>query len=622
MDVVLDQAQQEAVDAVENILCCACPGSGKTRVLVAKVTHVLKTHPDPFIIMTTFSRDAADEMLKRIKEVQKKEIRAGIKNPLTNEQMKRLTIGTFHSLALRQIRAIGKVGKILSAIETRHLIFRSLHESRLEISPEDADAYISRCKADKAFAEAHPDYARLTACYCRLQAELGRQDFTDMLMQANQLMASGKIKPIRATHVLADEYQDIDALQFDWLMHHLAQNPVACAVGDDDQSIYGFRRAMGYRGMMDYVAATNAKIIKLDTNYRSTRGLVESTSKLIGYNLDRVSKKIKTARGDGPSPKTVVLAKEDDQALRIIHLLDEICADNTMPARAAGDAPYRFAVRAGQAAVLTRTNIHLNAIERVFRQANVPCLRLGRAFWDTPVLQVYLTLLQSLVSQEGMGLEIALRWAQVSEAKIRNLLQQTDGNLWTLIDPQTPVIKGGSGNAALDQLMVQGRGWRQKLDGLTENDAAEGVIIGVTGWMNGVLTQRNSLDDDGVTIRGSGKQQIMGLDHIKAASDTLYAKRGSLQNRLMSLQRNESEEIPRVILATFHASKGLEWEHVFLADVYGGVVPKITEDATDEEVDEERRVFYVAMTRARDSLTIFGRADKPVCEFLADAGLS
>ena len=199
----LNEAQQAAVESETPVLCCACPGSGKTRVLIAKVRHILRTHPNPFVVMTTFSREAADEMLKRIKE-----------DDRISSQLNRLTIGTFHSLALRQIKETGKVGKILSEIEARYLISRCLHETGLKLSLEEADAYIARCKSDREFAAQRPDLARLTACYQKHQAALGSQDFTDILLRANQLMTERKVKPIQATHVLADEFQDADILQF------------------------------------------------------------------------------------------------------------------------------------------------------------------------------------------------------------------------------------------------------------------------------------------------------------------------------------------------------------------------------------------------------------------------
>ena len=616
----LNEAQRRAVEAEDSILCCACPGSGKTAVVIAKVRHILKTHPNPWIVMTTFSRDAADEMLDRISG-KKNQDKKDTPPPLSPEQLKRITIGTFHSLAMRQLKEIGKVGKILSEIETRHLINRALHDAGSELSTDDADAIIARCKADPAFAKDHPDLARLTKAYCKLQLASNAQDFTDLILMANKCMAQGKLKPIRATHLLSDETQDIDQMQYDWLMHHIPQGAILTAVGDDDQSIYGFRRSLGYKGMMDIVTATGADIITLDTNYRSTAGIVEAACKLIAYNPDRVQKNIKAARGPGPLPRVIGLSKLDSQAMRIVQALDKVCANNKVPEPLPNREPYRFGVEAGQVAVLARTNGHLHAVETVFRNARVPFIRTGRSFWDAPVLQVYLTILESLVRQDGMGFEIALRWARITDAHIRQITEMAGGNLWNYIRPDNPVPPPATPNVELDSFIKLGKGWAVKLTGKGSEKAAVGPIHGVAGWMSRVMTKTCGEDEEGKTVQAKGRRDIRDLDRLDAARDALTEARGNLQARIRRVQESDGKEIPRVVLSTFHASKGLEWKHVFLIDVYGGSVPKVDDLSSDDELAEERRVFYVAMTRARDELTIFTRNDMPKSEFLTDAEL-
>ena len=618
---VLNAAQQLAVEADEAILCCACPGSGKTKVLIAKVRHILQTHPDPRIVMTTFSRDAADEMMERISGARDKG-KKGALPPLSSEQLARITIGTFHSLAMRQIKEIGKVGKILSEIETRHLINRALYDAGSDLSTEDADAVIARCKSEPQFAKDNPEYARLTKAYRAHQAASNAQDFTDLILLANKHMADGTLKPIPATHLLSDETQDIDRMQFDWLMHHVAQGAVLTSVGDDDQSIYAFRRSLGYRGMMDIVSSTGASIITLDTNYRSTAGIVEAASRLIAYNTDRVQKNIKAARGPGPNPRVISLSKMDSQATRIIQLLDVVCAKNDVPPPLPTREPYRFGVKPGQAAVLARTNAHLHAVETVFRNARVPFIRTGRSFWDSPVLQVYLTILESLIRQDGMGFEIALRWARISDQHILQLKEMAGGNLWNFIRPEDPVQAPPTPNLELADFISLGKSWAVKLSGRGAEKAAIGPIQGVAGWMSRVMTKTCGEDLEGKTVQGKGRREIRDLDRLETARDALTEARGNLQARIRRVQENDGKEIPRVVLSTFHASKGLEWDHVYLIDVYGGSVPKVDDPTDDDAIAEERRVFYVAMTRARNELTIFTRTGMPVSEFLIEAELT
>ena len=615
MKLQLNAAQRDAVEAADNILCCACPGSGKTRVLTAKVRHVLAVHPDPRIVMTTFSRDAANEMVKRIKEDKH--------NPISEQALSRLNIGTFHSLALRQLREVKQVGKLLSEIQTRHLIHRSLHDTRMELSLEDADAFIARCKSDQRFAEENPDYAKLTACYRKHQEEMGALDFTDLLIMANAMMADGRLKPIKATHLFSDETQDIDRMQYDWLMHHCVQNPVLCAVGDDDQSIYGFRRSLGYRGMMDMAAATGARIVQLDTNYRSTGGIVDAASRLISGNIDRVPKTITAHRGAGPAPRLINLEKDDCQASRIIQMLDKICANNPAPrgfTMPASGMPYRFFGKAEQVAVLARTNSQLHVIERVFQEQKVPYLRMGRSFWDIPALQVYLAILQSVVNRDGLGMEIALRWARVTENHLRELRDAAGGNFWNYITDQNPVALPAVISKNIAELLECARGWVRKSTDINTESAASGAIDGVAVWMIQVIENKHP-DDDGKKKRTRGTSDIKQIEFIRAANDSLIQRTGSLSERLHAALRQDNKEIPRVILSTHHASKGLEWDHVFLIDVYQGSVPKIEDNCLEEALAEERRVFYVAMTRARDHLTILGRMDKQGSEFIDEIGL-
>ena len=613
--VRLNASQLTAVESDDPILCCACPGSGKTRVLIARVCRILASPGNHRVLMMTFSRDAADEMLARIRK----------EKGIAPEQMARVTVGTFHALALRQLREIGRAGKILSEIETRHLTERALYDTGNRFSLEDAVAGIARCKAESEYAARFPELDALTQAYQARLAETGGQDFTDIILRANALMDAGELKPIAATHVLADEFQDIDSAQYAWLMHHLDQcpKPVACAVGDDDQSIYGFRRSLGYQGMMNFVADAGARIVTLDTNYRSTAGIIGASSQLIAYNIDRVPKRIIAARGDGPPPRVIELAPGASQAQRIVDILDRMCAGNINPPPLHSGKSYRFGVRAGQAAVLARTNASLHAIEMAFIELRVPYLRAGRSFWDIPVLQVYLSILQSLIARDGVGLEVAMRWAKMGNADIAYLAEAGGGSVWNYIDPEHPRVLPPTGSPEMNSLVQLGRGWAAKLSepGKSADARARWPIHGVAAWMAQVMTGVCEQDAEGNPLKARGRRQIRDLDRLRAARDALSETSGDLAARIRRVREGDNARIPRVILSSFHASKGMEWEHVFLVDCYGGMVPKVSESATSAELEEERRVFYVAMTRAKDDLVIFSRKDRPVSEFLVEAGL-
>ena len=609
----LNPAQRDAVTAEENLLCCACPGSGKTRVLVAKVQHVIANHPDARIILTTFSRDATNEMRERLKRA------------LSPGLMKRLSVGTFHALALAQLKAIGTAGHILNTIETNHIILRALEETGVMLSLDEAELAISTCKIDPEYAEKNPPAARLTRIYQRELAARGACDFVDIIARANTMMSAGTLEPMPATHLFCDEYQDIDRLQYEWLRHHIAGEREVCVVGDADQCIYGFRRSLGYRGMMDFVAMTGARIITLGENYRSTRRILDHAGRLIGHNLDRVKMEMTAVRGDGHAPHLVTVARQDGQADHIIETLGVLCRDNPVPQPLADRQPFRFGVNKGQVAILARTNRQLLTIERKFIESRVPYLRAGRSLWDDQILpQVFVSLLQSLHARNGVGIEVALRWARVPDSLIRTLAARAGGNLWALLDPQQPAPAEVPGGPVIESLAEQGRGWARKLGkGGYSDSAAKGVIYGVAAWMDNVLKDTCGQDADaGGDDRQRRPRDLKDLWMIDVVKDTLDVFRGSLPQRITLARQDEGQNIPRVILSTFHAAKGLEWENVFLIDLVAGSVPKAGPEASDEEIEEERRVFYVAMTRARDRLYMYTYHKKngAPSEFLAEAG--
>lgn len=609
MSINLNPAQLDAVTAQENILCCACPGSGKTRVLIAKVVALLQRRPEAQVILTTFSRDAANELLERLRQA------------LPTRAMRSVTVGTFHALAMRQLKGANITDHILSAIEVNHVILRAIEDLGMKLSLDEAEMAIAACKIDPDYAKAFPAFASLTRIYQRELDARNACDFIDLIVRANDMMSAGNLAPLAATHVFCDEFQDIDRIQYEWLRHHIADDREVCVVGDDDQCIYGFRRSLGYEGMMNFVAMTGARIITLDANYRSTRQILECAGRVIGHNLDRVKKRMTAERGDGWEPELVNVVAQGVQADHIIETLSVLCRNNPVP-QTVGDKPYRFGVKHGQAAVLARTNRQLLAIERQFIENRVPYLRAGRSLWDDQILpQVFVSLLQSLHARSSVGIEVALRWAQIPDSLLRPLAESVGGNLWALLDPQRPQLPVVPGGPVVESLIVQGRGWVRKLEEGGES-AVKGVIYGVAAWMANVLKDSFDMDEEG-PARERRPRDLKNLWIIDVVKDSLDGFSGTLQQRIALARQDGSEKIPRVILSTFHSAKGLEWNNVFLIDLVTGSVPKVGPEASETTIAEERRVFYVAMTRARDRLYMYTYPKKNggPSEFLIEAGM-
>ena len=633
----LNPNQRDAVESDENLLCCACPGSGKTSVLIAKVLHILEAHPDPKIIMTTFSRAAADEMSGRLR-LALEEARKEGRTKLHPGRLSALTIGTFHSLALSQLKKNGSGPKILREVESRRLMNRAI-ATVIDELPKDQAIFLSKTKVDDAvpliencrispkFAEENPVFGRVAERYCADLTASEATDFTDILLSANAKMRSGELEPLHATHILADEWQDADEVQFEWLMHHCGEGRIACAVGDDDQAIYGFRNSRGYQGMMDFVAHTGARIINLDTNYRSLGGIIDSATALIQHNFERIPKAITAARGVGPRPQVILVSSkssqdEESEKPKSEHqsAADQIAKKIREMAKRSADG-RGIKVEEKQFAVLARTNRQLDQVEGVFSALGYPYIRSGKSFWDSQLLQVYLSMLEAVCTGDLLGYEVGLHWAKVPEAYLQMLTAEY-GGLEGFLGSVTVDTLPRNAPVPVHQLVQQAHAWPRKLAGPDPERGANSVIHGVCGWMTTLLKQRRD-DIEESSKSGSARRDALDtqIDILEMARNSLESANGTLQQRLFRVRNREKPEGASIALSTFHGSKGLEWEVVFLVDVHGGSVPTLDEAATDNDVAEERRVFYVAMTRARDFLYIYGDADRPRSEFLLEAEL-
>jgi superfamily I DNA/RNA helicase len=419
------------------------------------------------------------------------------------------------------------------------------------------------------------------------------------------------------------------------MMHHLVAGRVGVAVGDDDQAIYGFRRALGYRGMRDFVAATGAHIITLDTNYRSTADIVDAATRLIQRNLDRVQKRPVAARGAGQAPKVIACRDEIAELDFVAEEILKLCAGNKVPRGDEIGGTGAVRVEVGQVAILARTNQQLRPIEQRLQAAAIPYYRMGRSLWDDALVQVYVSLLKSLAGKSATGIEVGLKWAApgLGKGAMQELLAAVSGDMANFADPAWPELDEAKLAPAVRLLYRQSRRWRHRLDAgggpAAASAAATAVIHGVFGWMVTVLRQETELaldpeklSMDRAAAGGPGEWQIKKL---RIVCEILEAKPGGLTQRISRAQQQSEEAVARVMLGTFHASKGLEWENVFLIGINHGKVP-IPPKSDDgrhelEQEAEERRIFYVAMTRARDRLYLSHLVGEQ-SEFLVEAGLA
>ncbi|HVB49434.1 MAG TPA: ATP-dependent helicase [Burkholderiales bacterium] len=587
----LNDEQREAALARGSCLASACPGSGKTRMLAAKAAHLLGAGET--LLAVTFTREAALEIRARIAAVAPKEARP------------RLLVGTFHSLCFLQPRPVpGRSGfgaAIFGAMSTA----AACDHPRAQIATEgDRAAYLSRAidlaglsgiepehalklvEAAKAGLEPPPAHAaqakRLLAAYEDVLRRNAKIDFQDLVLAAVRGMREGSLKPYPVTHMLVDEFQDTDALQYEWIALHAKAGTYVTAVGDDDQSIYGFRAAMGHAGMERFARETNAQRIVLGMNFRSNAEILACADRLIRHNIGRLPKHLRAARGVGGTVRLLQLEDSEREG--------------------AAAADWCAAQRSGGVtgiAVLARTNRRLDWAEAALAVRGVPYVRTGsRSLFDRPEVSVFADIMSLAAGAGAAGLDHALTWARVPEHDLQ-LLHRAIGERLV-----------GARRAELEALPIERPSLEAWWDFGRRLEAWRTVarrgkdvlaIAGIAAWMR----ERAASDRQAATI---------GL--AEAVFGSIAAPLGRRAAELKNRRRARAGEQGAVVLATMHGAKGLEWERVWIVAVEEKVIP-------DEKsaLEEERRLLYVAMTRAKIELVLSGSARAPVSRFVWEAGL-
>jgi superfamily I DNA/RNA helicase len=561
----LNPQQLEVAQSRRHCLAVACPGAGKTKTIASKAAALLQ-EPGANVGAVTFSKDAAVELRERILKL------AGA------SAKSRLIAGTFHSLGFRQIgRRGGKRQDIASDGDRSGLLIRVLAETGLNWKVEEAVPVIEQLKTGVTHAIEGSPEAILYEAYQDALARNGKIDFQDMLRLSIAGMESGDIEPYAFTHLLVDEFQDTDPLQYRWVELHAAAGACVTVVGDDDQSIYGFRAAMGFRGMEGFAAKFEAQRVVLGSNYRCREEILAAADRLIRHNPDRIPKVLHAEKGAGG----VVLARrfndEYDDAAAAVETLQ--------PRLAVGQS----------CAILSRTNRVLDAIESVCRSHGVKYYRAsGRSVLDQPEGALMCNLLQIVQRVKLNGLDAVLGYAGMST---RDLTAVHNAMGATLAQKQKKdlVALGLAEDTATTY-----RGFMKRLaewQTLCERQFYSLALEGVREWM---MTY----------VRKEAAERA-----IVATYDVMSRLNGSFSERIEFLKRaNNEPAADALVLTTMHSSKGLEWDHVWITRAEENVVP----DTKSPEC-EERRLFYVAMTRARETLTISSNRKNPPTRFIHES---
>ena len=601
----LNPAQKEAVEAIEGpVLILAGPGSGKTRVITHRVAYLLKNCGiSPHRIMAvTFTNKAAREMVERLEG-------------LASGSIENLTMGTFHAICARILRRDGKAAGIEPGFiiydddDQVNLIKRSLQELNLDPKKFVPRAILSAISTSKSRMLTPQDYSqgsrsyfdevvgRVYSRYQQLLSESQALDFDDLLMRTVILFRNHpeilKKYQERYVHILVDEFQDTNLTQYELVKQMAAHYRNICVVGDPDQSIYSWRSA-DLRNILNFEKDfPDAKVIYLEQNYRSTQRILETATCVIQANRQRKPKALWTENEPGELTNVVETYTEQEEAQYVIKEIE----------RLVDKAEARF----GDCAVMYRTNAQSRVIEEAFVRYGLPYkLVAGTRFYERREIKdiiAYLRLIQNpfdsvslmrIINVPGRGigqhsLDEMGKWAQSQGISQYEALQRLAavGNDPVSLPFSARIAKTlGNFGTLLKDLIARSR----------EMNLVEFFDLAAvrTGYKDFLL---NEEDGD------ERWENVMELRTVAEGYRDLApaeALSSFLEGVALVSDIDELEGTPdRVTLITLHQAKGLEYGVVFIVGVEEGLLPHFKSMDDPLQMEEERRLCYVGITRAR-----------------------
>jgi len=625
MDVLetLNPEQRRAVETIEGpLLVLAGPGSGKTRVITHRIAHLIRgCRVNPHnIIAVTFTNRAAREMKERLEQ-------------LVPGALAPLTIGTFHAICARILRrdgaAIGLDSHFAIYDDADQIglikkVLRDLQLDEKQYHPRALQTHISKAKSELISPLQYGEYASsyweeiVLRVYRAYQEELAQKhglDFDDLIMATVRLFRE---RPDVLTHyqeryeyILVDEFQDTNIAQYTLLRQLADKHQNLCVVGDEDQSVYSWRQA-DLRNILNFeFDYPGARVIILEQNYRSTKTILSAARSVIAANELRKDKKLWTANEPGV-PITVFEAySERDEARYIAGEVERLVA--------------RGQCRLADCAVMYRTNAQSRALEEAFLRSNVPYRLVGATrFYERKEVKDVLSFMRfvfnplddvsvlRIIAVSGHG--IGAKTVQHLENWARQLGLPLFGALLLLKNgpeslaaylPSLPAQAADGPKAPFTTRVEQTlAGFTALLEKLAENgrrlDAYEllDYVLRETGLAEQIL--------DGTEEGESRWENVRELATVAAdyvGIEPQISLEAFLENvSLASEQDDLREDKDAVTLITLHAAKGLEYRAVFIAGVEEGLCPHGRSSDDPKQLEEERRLFYVGMTRAKERL--------------------
>ncbi len=607
----LNPPQQRAVNSTEGaLLILAGAGSGKTQVITTRIVHLLKDKrvPAENILAVTFTNKAAKEMNERV---------AAMAGPLA----KGIVISTFHSLGVRVLRRdIRTLGfkpnfSIYSSSDQAGVIRQAVRERDIDPKKIDPDQILwkisglkNRLIGPKEFApdSSSPLEIAVAAVYPRYQELLkgfNAIDFDDIIMLSVGLLKTPAILSYwqeRFRYIMVDEYQDTNASQYLLISLLARKHGNICVVGDDDQSIYGWRGAEVENILNFAKDYPGCVTIKLEQNYRSTGAILDAANSVIKNNPLRTDKALWTASGTGREIDLLVAESEDDEATKVVEamMLEQ----------------YRDKLFWSDLAILYRSNAQSRSFEEKLRIERIPYVVIGgQQFYERKEVKdaiAYLKVIDNPSDEASLLRIINFPRRGIGDTTLIKL------NQWSM-EHNVPLFETLGRVAEITDISTS-----CKKTVLAFHTMMKDVIAGFSSYNMGAqvntLFNRLRIEDELYRTLNDAAQARKRIENIEQIVNSLAAyeernpqgtlsaflERISLMDEDKPKEDSKEHGLNAVTLMSLHSSKGLEFSHVWLVGMEEELLPHKRSIEEDPTVAEERRLCYVGITRARKYLTI------------------
>ena len=595
----LNRIQKSAVESFgKPVLIFAGAGSGKTRVLTHKIAHLVKTNliPAENILAVTFTNKAAQQMRERV-------------NSLLKDKTVSVNLGTFHSICARILRrdihhlgysAQFSIFDVKDQLIMVKVVLEAMGIPKNDVTPQEVRHKISYYKnkliyPDEAQNQAHlvieKKYAEIYKNYQKALFDNNAVDFDDLLLLPLEIFEKfpNILEQYRKSwkYILVDEYQDTNKPQFMLIKYLAGAHQQVCVVGDDDQSIYGWRGA-DIRNILDFEKTFgNCEVFKLEKNYRSSGHILEAAASVVKNNNDRVLKKLIAHNGAGAKLGLIETHDEMEEADAVVNALEK---EIKLEKRNFSDF-----------AILYRTNSQSRALEDSFRRSGIPYNIVGGVrFYERKEIKDIIGYLSLIVNtKDTISLRRIINFPPrgIGIKTVDKCVIQAEKDNLEMIDvlkkPESMGIRGKQADSLTTFYSIINK-YNELLPKLNAGELVRTLIeeAGIKQYY------RNSSAPEDTERLDNVMEFFQSIDDFMAREPEGGLSEFLEEVSLLTDLDQWNEQTNRVTLMTLHAAKGLEFPVVFITGLEDGLFPMYSAMEAKEKLEEERRLFYVGLTRA------------------------